>query len=924
MPDSKTEKIAGNGATPVFLSIRNIFLVSFFVLAITATSSISVVLFDTQELFWRATKLREETQTILLSRELNYKLSRELLRGMRFLLSEDMDGNERAERIAALKDLRRETDGDFQRLMDRVRAGQVHDALLEEMQSDFAALDEMRLELYEPGDTPLHPDTYLDVFTRLFDVLRRFRVEALKPYSAEQFAIIQILVIEKAVQELYDQTAAEGALLTRVLETGVAIDETMMKDIQYRRDEANARRAQIAVYSRKLGTGDRFFDSGYIGYLPQALKELDEKLDALDRTRRQIYAGGTIGGGVYPVTAADWQKQLEDVLDGIRQAEKLVTQPSEVALERNTLRLENKLFWVLVAAAAILIGLAVLYLFLRRRVLKPIVTVTQGMTDLAAGRIDVELPDVRRNDEIGRMIRALDVFKSIALNAQRLASFPERSPDCIFEFDATGYVTYVNPAARKTFSQIDQGDQVKNNSIFSGLKEIIDAGPEYDGDTEFLNEIGDRYYELYYSFPDVKDRHLVRLDIRDVTERIQREQELKKVQDRALALMNAVESSASALVIVEGGDMELPIIYANDAFYTLFDCGRDEMRRNMFHRIAGEKTDPATMKDIRAHMEKREVLATQFIAYRSGGKSFWCQLRLSPVFSDRNELLAYIFLFDDVTEERQHEDEEKQKHKMVALGQMAGGMAHEINNALQPVLGLSDALMMKFEDDEDVHQMLQIMHEYASYARHIVRDTLAFSRQEITETEYHSVEQVIPEVIALVEESIPDTVTVLKNGVGFDITPAKPEFISASKTGLMQILSNMCINACHAMDNEGTLSLNIRYDTSHDAEGRKMLLIRIVDTGCGMDKETMSSIFEPFFSTKDVGTGTGLGLSVVYGIVSDWGGDITVESQEGEGTTFSIYLPVYGEDEVEARKAAVAEEQAAEDGGEETETESES
>lgn len=250
-----------------------------------------------------------------------------------------------------------------------------------------------------------------------------------------------------------------------------------------------------------------------------------------------------------------------------------------------------------------------------------------------------------------------------------------------------------------------------------------------------------------------------------------------------------------------------------------------------------------------------------------------------------------------LAEKKKLEKQLIQSQKMEAVGALAAGIAHDFNNILSPIIGFSELLKEDLPDDSPMIEFAREIFNAADRARALVKQILTFSRQMDQEVRPIKIQSIIIEVINLSHSVIPRTITIVDE---IDKT-CKP--ILADPTQLHQMIMNMVTNAFHAMEaTGGTLKIRlgpVNIDkTVH--RGRAMTpgeynCLTIEDTGTGIPKAILSNIFDPYFTTKTVEKGTGLGLSVAHGTVKNADGEIFVESQEGEGTIFDIYLPVQQE-----------------------------
>ena len=248
---------------------------------------------------------------------------------------------------------------------------------------------------------------------------------------------------------------------------------------------------------------------------------------------------------------------------------------------------------------------------------------------------------------------------------------------------------------------------------------------------------------------------------------------------------------------------------------------------------------------------------------------------------------------EDVTDRRVLEDQFRQAQKMEAVGRLAGGVAHDFNNLLTVISGYAEVILANLSLDHPLHEKGRAIQQAADRATTLTRQLLAFSRKQLLELKIVDVNAIVQDMERLLRPLIGETVE-------FTTALAPDAAQTRADAGqLEQVLMNLVVNAKDAMPGGGKLSIrteNLIVDETH-RRGQTFIrpghyvLLTVGDTGAGMDKETQSRIFEPFFTTKEKGKGTGLGLSTVYGIVKQSGGYVMVQSEEGVGTTFQIYLP---------------------------------
>jgi len=272
--------------------------------------------------------------------------------------------------------------------------------------------------------------------------------------------------------------------------------------------------------------------------------------------------------------------------------------------------------------------------------------------------------------------------------------------------------------------------------------------------------------------------------------------------------------------------------------------------------------------------------------------------RIEQSVEENAEIIVHAV---DTTDQKNLELQFAQAQKMQAVGQLAGGIAHDFNNLLTAIIGFCDLLLMRHQaGDHSFSDIMQIK-QNANRAANLVRQLLAFSRQQTLKPEVLSVTDVLADLTNLLRRLIGEMIE-MKMVHGRDVS-----YIKADQGQFEQVVINLAVNARDAMKGDGTLTISTDNVTQvqsvrmgHDLLPRgDYVLIKVKDTGTGIPKEQVGKIFEPFYTTKEGGAGTGLGLSTVYGIVKQFGGYVFVESELGDGASFNIFLPQFVPDESE-------------------------
>ena len=269
----------------------------------------------------------------------------------------------------------------------------------------------------------------------------------------------------------------------------------------------------------------------------------------------------------------------------------------------------------------------------------------------------------------------------------------------------------------------------------------------------------------------------------------------------------------------------------------------------------------------------------------------------APIKNTDGTLIGVVLVFRDITDRKQaqdalreREEQLRQSQKMEALGQLAGGVAHDFNNLLVPIMGYSHLLLSRLDSSDPLHGEAEQIKRAADQAASLTQQLLAFSRKQAVQPKVLALNDIVrgiePMLRRLIREDI-ELVLTLRETIGT---------VRADPGQLDQVLLNLVLNARDAMPRGGTLTISTQNVEVDEAYGKRHVMpagpyvvLAVSDTGHGMDEETRARLFEPFFTTK--GQGTGLGLSMVYGIVRQSGGHIAVWSKPGQGSTFKIYLP---------------------------------
>ena len=462
-----------------------------------------------------------------------------------------------------------------------------------------------------------------------------------------------------------------------------------------------------------------------------------------------------------------------------------------------------------------------------------------------------------------------------------------------------GLFRYVNTSLAETFGYevSDLVDKLSLLDLASGedkkkLSETIRsclAGEARENMSSFrgITKNGNIVYaELHGSLSRYKNRPAIIGTIVDDTNHFRADEVLKETLGRYRSLFE--EDIAPRYVTTPGGTFA----DCNHAFAQLFGfSSKDEVLSVNASSLFPMPAERARFIELIKERKRLKEHKTEYV--RHDGKRVYVSENAVGEFDSSGNLIGIRGYLLDETNERQLEGELFQSQRLETLGTLVGGIAHDFNNILGVIVG-HVALMDKWrQNQERFSKSFEAVKKATDRGAHIVKQLLTFARKVEIVTESVRVGDIIEELVALLDETLPE-----KIAFRVEIDPNIPS-IHADSNQLHQVLLNLCVNARDAMPNGGTIVISattvdrgILNGHFREVETDRYVQVKVKDTGTGMDKETISHIFEPFFTTKKAGHGTGLGLSVVYGIMKAHHGFVDVKSEVGQGTTFSLYFPI--------------------------------
>lgn len=395
--------------------------------------------------------------------------------------------------------------------------------------------------------------------------------------------------------------------------------------------------------------------------------------------------------------------------------------------------------------------------------------------------------------------------------------------------------------------------------------------------------------------------------VHDLTRQRQAEADQRKADEKYRIITRAARE---AIVMV---DSAARVTFWNPAAEKIFGYnGTAALGRDIHQMLAPEERFSEISQGLAAFSVGGKGCfigqTVEVTALRQDGTEVPVEISLNSVFHD--EEWQAIAVVRDISERRDAEVERRslekqlqQTQKMEALGTLAGGIAHDFNNILASILGYSAMAGRRMPEGSQEQKDLQEVLKAAERAKQLVRQILTFSREHSQEKEPVHLDLVIKEVLQLIRASLPATIDIKVS------MQAEGDCVLGSSTQIHQVVMNLCTNAYHAMPDGGVLSVDLRKKSLSSfvlaalTPGDYLQLL-VSDTGCGIAPEHVDKIFDPYFTTKDVDSGTGLGLSVVHGIVTGLGGYVGVKSTLGEGACFQVLLPCYQEERRATQRTA--------------------
>ncbi len=443
------------------------------------------------------------------------------------------------------------------------------------------------------------------------------------------------------------------------------------------------------------------------------------------------------------------------------------------------------------------------------------------------------------------------------------------------------------------------------NAAFLSEQEKKDATNKY---LDILAEFRKKNEELEKLKQALEDRVLQRTDeLRTLNqalkdESVRHKQTIQSLRASEERFRQMAESIKEVFWLVDAREASLQ--YISPAFEEIW--GHPVARAYEDNKLCIESLHPEDRERIARfftpHYVSKEPDVCEFRVIKPDGSMAWVRNRMFPVCDEKEQVIKWVGIAEDITRQKLAEEDRlrleqqvQRAQKLESLGVLAGGIAHDFNNILMALMCYTDMALKKLTPEDPIHGYMKKNIKAIHRASDLVKQILQFSRRSDQKRKPLQVGLIVKEALSLLSSTLPsfiDIQHVFKDG---------QSKIMADPSQIHQVIMNLCTNAAHAMhEHGGTLTVRLEEvelsaaDLVPDLQGLEpgsYVRLQVSDTGPGIDPGCMSRIFDPFFTTKRVGEGTGLGLSVVHGIVKDLNGEVLVESRVGDGANFIVFLP---------------------------------
>ena len=468
----------------------------------------------------------------------------------------------------------------------------------------------------------------------------------------------------------------------------------------------------------------------------------------------------------------------------------------------------------------------------------------------------------------------------VVQNENLLRTVLDALPVGVWITDRRGKIVRCNSAARRIWEG--------NGSI--GVERFLKAEEALEEEIEIECDDGRRKTVLCSVIP-IRDTDISGAVVisQDITRPLQKERE-------CTLLATAIDQIAEGIILT---NTEWIIQYVNPGFERMCGYVREELIGSHPRILKSGRHDKAFYKAMWRTVKDGEVWRGQLTSRKKDGTLYEVEAAISPVRDHRGRVIHFAIIERDITRQVQFERQLQQAQRLEELGNLAGGIAHDFNNILMAIQGFAQLAMTRAPEGSRVKDYLEDVLKAGERAKDLVTQILAFSRRAVQQRKPVQVRHILDEALRFLRVSLPSAIEICQ---AVHLSPKAGEgMILADPTLIQQVIMNLATNAAHAIGDRGGLlqvglaDVDLNGDAASLNPGLKpgpYLKLTVADNGSGIDPAVIDHIFEPYFTTKKAGEGTGLGLAVAHGIVKSHGGTITVESEPGKGTIFQVHLPL--------------------------------
>ncbi len=571
--------------------------------------------------------------------------------------------------------------------------------------------------------------------------------------------------------------------------------------------------------------------------------------------------------------------------------------------------------------AIILVVFFTIFLMFSHSVSRPLKKLVAGITEVSKGNfLTINL---RSANEIGQLAgffnNMIDSLKKTTIDLEttikklresesRYKSLVELSPEAVFVHQ-NGLIKYINNSGVKIFGTSDPQElidrpvmdlihqdfhETEHSSIEEVYKNKSTLPPK---ELKYLKLDKESFtVESTGAYIEYSGKPAMLTIIRDITERQYAENALRESEEK---FRNIAENSLVGVNIIQDDIL----IYVNPKFAEIFDYSISEFLNNMhFSQLVYPKDLGIVKKNINERISgKTQSVNYAFRGVKKSGEIVYVEIFGSAIKMNGKPAVLGIIL--DTTDRKKLERELQQAQKLESIGNLAGGIAHDFNNILSSIIGFTELALYDVEKGTPLEDNLNEVYTAGIRATDLVKQILAFARQSEEEQRPIQISMIAQEVLKFIRSTIPSTIEIKQN-------IESQSMVLGNKSQVHQIFMNLCTNAAQSMeDNGGILKVDLTDinqmelppDLKADLKADNYIKLTVSDDGYGIPDGIIDSIFEPYFTTKNVGKGTGMGLALVHGIVESYRGKITVRSEINKGSIFTIYLPTTKKSKIERK-----------------------